>query len=102
MAQGTVKARPAKPNTSTKSQSSSGVTKKGARTFKTKNVKLAKQQKMTKKFSAGMINQTEKMLGEKAGHLELLAGGRKKGGDGKGKKAMENVKGKGRAKGVKK
>lgn len=78
------------------------MTKKGARTFKTKNVKLAKQQKMTKKFSAGMINQTEKMLGEKAGHLELLAGGRKKGGDGKGKKAMENVKGKGRAKGVKK
>jgi len=100
MAQGTVKARPAKPNSSTKSQSSTGVTKKGARTFKTKNVKLAKQQKMTKKFSAGMINQTEKMLGEKAGHLELLAGGRKKGGgDVKGKKGPE---GKVRAKSTKK
>ena len=102
MAQGTVKARPARPNTSTKSQSSSGVTKKGARTFKTKNAKLAKQQKMTKKFSAGMINQTEKMLGEKAGHLEMLAGGRKKGGDAKGKNAIESTKGKGRAKGLKK
>ena len=102
MAQGTLKARPAKPNTSTKSQSSSGITKKGARTFKTKNAKLAKQQKMTKKFSAGLINQTEKMLGEKAGHLEMLAGGRKKGGDGKGKNAMESVKGKNRAKGPRK
>jgi len=38
-----------------------------------------KQKKITKKHSAGLINKTERTLGEKAGHLEMLAGGKKKG-----------------------
>ena len=32
---------------------------------------------MTRKFSAGLTAKTEKMLGEKAGHLELLRVGAK-------------------------
>ncbi|KAJ0387151.1 hypothetical protein COL922a_002933 [Colletotrichum nupharicola] len=40
--------------------------------------------KMQKKFAAGLVNQTEKLLGERAGHLELI---------GKGKKAKTEEKG---------
>jgi len=34
--------------------------------------------KVTKKYTAGMVAQTEKMLGARAGHLELIGKGRKK------------------------
>ncbi|TDZ67187.1 hypothetical protein CTRI78_v003100 [Colletotrichum trifolii] len=40
--------------------------------------------KMQKKFAAGLVNKTEKLLGERAGHLELI---------GKGKKAKKEEKG---------
>lgn len=43
---------------------------------------------MTKKHSSGLILKTERNLAEKAGHLEILQGGKKKGGvgaDGKAK-----------------
>ena len=43
---------------------------------------------MRQKHSAGLINKTERNLAEKAGHLEMLAGGKTKGKDaGKDKKA---------------
>ena len=45
--------------------------------IKPKKAKLISQQKIKKKHSAGLTAQTEKMLGEKAGHLELLRGGKK-------------------------
>ncbi|KAL2115789.1 hypothetical protein VTJ04DRAFT_10044 [Mycothermus thermophilus] len=35
--------------------------------------------KLQKKFTAGLVAKTEKMLGERAGHLELIGKGRKKG-----------------------
>lgn len=33
--------------------------------------------KMQKKFAAGLLAKTEKMLGERAGHLELIGKGKK-------------------------
>ncbi|PGH17936.1 hypothetical protein AJ79_00835 [Helicocarpus griseus UAMH5409] len=59
--------------------------KKGARTIAPKKANLIRQKKMTKKFSAGLTAKTERSLAERAGHLELLAGG-KKNKDGKAKK----------------
>lgn len=40
----------------------------------------------TQKYTSGLTARTERNLAEKAGHLEMLAGGkgRKKGGEGKG------------------
>ncbi|KAL2758026.1 hypothetical protein ACRALDRAFT_1061280 [Sodiomyces alcalophilus JCM 7366] len=40
--------------------------------------------KMQKKFASGLITKTEKMLGERVGHLELIGKGRK----GKDKKGL--------------
>jgi len=51
--------------------------KKGARNIAPKKASLVKQRKMTKKLSAGLITKTERTLAERAGHLELLAGGKK-------------------------
>jgi Protein of unknown function (DUF2462) len=92
MAQGAIKARPSKTRKPSHS-SKHGITKKGARTVAPKKVNLVKQQKITKKFSAGLTAKTEKMLGEKVGHLEMLGGGKK----GKGGKVKEE-KGKGQKK----
>ncbi|OJK02784.1 DUF2462 domain-containing protein [Aspergillus aculeatinus CBS 121060] len=62
--------------------------KRGPRQIAPKKASLIKQQKLTKKLTAGLTAQTEKNLAEKAGHLELLAGGKKdkKAGAAKGKK----------------
>ena len=77
MAQGTIKS---KPRPSSKPSHKSGITKKGGRTVAPKKANLIKAQKITKKLSSGLTAQTEKMLGEKAGHLEMLGqGGKKKG-----------------------
>ncbi|OJJ70565.1 hypothetical protein ASPBRDRAFT_90713, partial [Aspergillus brasiliensis CBS 101740] len=51
--------------------------KRGPRQIAPKKAMLIKQQKLTKKLTAGLTAQTEKNLAEKAGHLELLAGGKK-------------------------
>lgn len=77
MAQGQVK-KPFK-STAKASSSSSGVTKKGSRTITPKKAKLLKQAKINKKYTAGLTAQTEAMLGERVGHLEMLGHGRKKG-----------------------
>ena len=97
MAQGPIK----KPSTSTSKPKpqSAGITKKGSRSIAPKNSKLRKQAKMTKKLTSGLTAQTEKMLGEKAGHLEMVGKGRDKtksaGGGvvGKGKGVMKGKKG---------
>jgi hypothetical protein len=87
MTQGTVKAK-SKPKLTTAKSSHSfraGITKKGGRIIAPKKLNLIKAQKMTKKLSGGLMAQTEKMLGAKAGHLEMLGqGGKKSGGDAKG------------------
>ncbi|KAK0616032.1 hypothetical protein B0T17DRAFT_496706 [Bombardia bombarda] len=42
-------------------------------------VNKTKADLLKKKFTGGMAAKTEKMLGERAGHLELIGQGRKKG-----------------------
>lgn len=79
MAQGLLK-KPSKPASSR--STSGGITKKGSRTITPKKAKLVKQAKMNKKFTAGLTAKTEAMLGSRAGHLELLGQGKKKGKDG--------------------
>ncbi|KAM0574625.1 hypothetical protein ACHAP6_008799 [Verticillium nonalfalfae] len=81
MAQGAIKSssRPAptgKPKQTTKKQS------KVNKPQKAKANSAA--DKLQKKYCAGLITKTEKMLGERAGHLELI---------GKGKKADKSEKG---------
>lgn len=71
MAQGAIKqkapaAKPSKPNPSK--------TKKGARVAKPK--KASSADKIQKKYSSGLVAKTEKLLGERAGHLEMIGKGR--------------------------
>lgn len=61
--------------------------KRGARVIKPKKASLISQEKIKKKSSAGLIGQTEKLLAEKAGHLEMLKGGKKEKKEKKEKKA---------------
>ncbi|KAH8596414.1 hypothetical protein B0O99DRAFT_593732 [Bisporella sp. PMI_857] len=79
MAQGTVK--PKKLTTATAKSSARRPTalgpKKGARTIAPRKQVLVRNAKMTKKHSAGLTAMTERTLGAKAGHLELLRGGKK-------------------------
>lgn len=56
--------------------------KKGQRTIAPKKKHLVSQKKITKKYTAGLTGKTERALAEKVGHLEMLSGGKKKGGDG--------------------
>ncbi|CAF9936645.1 MAG: hypothetical protein ALECFALPRED_006911 [Alectoria fallacina] len=92
MAQGAIK------KTSSTRKPSIPSPKKGHRTIAPKKKNLMKQQKITKKYTAGLTGKTERALAEKAGHLEMLGGGKKKkkkkewGGAGEGK---EGGKGKG-------
>ncbi|KAL1956722.1 hypothetical protein VTO42DRAFT_6872 [Malbranchea cinnamomea] len=74
MAQGEIK----KPKSATmKSKSNTLGPKKGARSIAPKKANLIKQRKLVKKLSAGLTAKTERTLAEKAGHLELLKGGKK-------------------------
>jgi Protein of unknown function (DUF2462) len=79
MAQGAIKIKTSKPSNNLHPPRNR-LRKNGARTIAPKNASLVKKQKITKKYSAGLTAKTEKMLEEKAGHLELLgSGARKKG-----------------------
>ncbi|KAF2766244.1 hypothetical protein EJ03DRAFT_251675, partial [Teratosphaeria nubilosa] len=49
----------------------------GSRVIKPKKASLQKQQQMKKKHSAGLAALTEKSLAGRAGHLEILRGGKK-------------------------
>ncbi|KAL4780886.1 hypothetical protein BJX76DRAFT_360409 [Aspergillus varians] len=42
-----------------------------------KKASLIRQKKITKKLTSGLTTQTERTLAQRAGHLELLAGGKK-------------------------
>ncbi|KAL5117138.1 hypothetical protein ACEQ8H_004963 [Pleosporales sp. CAS-2024a] len=72
MAQGAIKTK-SKPAAPKKKQQ----TRPGARVIKPKKASLLQQHKIKHKSSAGLIGQTEKLMAEKAGHLELLKGGKK-------------------------
>lgn len=77
MAQGAIKQK-AKPASAAKAKPIKGA--------KVKKPKSTKADKLQKKYTAGMVSMTEKLLGERAGHLELI---------GKGKKAKKEEKHKG-------
>ena len=76
MAQGAGK-KSAKPNPGlTKSGPKA---KKGGGIMKPQKAKnKTNADKLTKKYTAGMVAKTEQMLGARAGHLELIGKGRKK------------------------
>jgi hypothetical protein len=76
MAQGAAKKTP-KPNPGLKGGNSKQQAKKSG-VNKSKKSKTTAD-KIQKKYSAGMVAKTELMLGERAGHLELIGKGRKKG-----------------------
>ncbi|KAL8859099.1 MAG: hypothetical protein Q9178_004362 [Gyalolechia marmorata] len=77
MAQGLLKKTAStKPSASSKKPNALGP-KKGARTIAPRRKKLVDQKQLTKKYSAGLIRKTESSLAEKAGHLEMLRGGKK-------------------------
>jgi hypothetical protein len=99
MAQGLLK-KASKPAGASKS--STGVTKKGSRTINPKKAKLLQQAKINKKYTAGLTAQTEAMLGERAGHLEMLGQGRKKKSGGSSAADPKNTKGGNGKKGGKK
>ena len=82
MAQGPIKAKAAAPKSGKKSK----VTKKGGT-----RPKGIQGSKATRKFTAALVGRTEQLLGERAGHLELV---------GKGKKtaAADRISGKGGSK----
>jgi len=48
----------------------------GARVIKPKKASLIAQNKIKHKSSCGLVGQTEKLLAQKAGHLEILKGGK--------------------------
>ncbi|KAF2002038.1 hypothetical protein P154DRAFT_378646, partial [Amniculicola lignicola CBS 123094] len=73
MAQGTVK-KSSKP--SSKKPTTFGP-KRGNRVIKPKNPRLIAQTKIKTKRAAGLSGNTEKLLAGKAGHLELLKGGKR-------------------------
>ncbi|KAJ5084646.1 hypothetical protein NUU61_009225 [Penicillium alfredii] len=84
MAQGLLKK--SKPTTASSKRPSSKTTKPGPRQIAPKKTSLVKQHKLNKKLTSGLAAKTERSLAQKAGHLEMLAGGKKDKGDGKGKK----------------
>lgn len=85
MAQGAIK-KTAKPTAAR-----AGKTQKKSGVLKQKQAKTSAD-KLQKKYSAGLVAKTEKLLGERAGHLELL-GKSKKGA--KGAKTTDTKKQKG-------
>lgn len=83
MAQGAPKktSKPALPGRANKPQQPSK-TKKGARVVKAKKGKgSSAADKLQRKLAAGITNKTEKLLGDRAGHLELIGPGKKARGD---------------------
>lgn len=88
MAQGAIKQKSAKP---VAPRRPSGKTaKRGNGVIKPKKPALLARQKLVKKHTAGLSGLTERTLAERAGHLELLEGGKR------GKKAEAQGKGKGK------
>ncbi|KAL8808184.1 MAG: hypothetical protein Q9182_000248 [Xanthomendoza sp. 2 TL-2023] len=87
MAQGPLKKKPSSATSASKRPNALGP-KKGARVIAPRKKKLVEQKRLTKrrrsdpwqnlqKYSGGLIRKTEANLAEKAGHLEMLAGGKK-------------------------
>ncbi|KAK4191549.1 hypothetical protein QBC35DRAFT_448115 [Podospora australis] len=86
MAQGAVK-KVAKPNPGLNRNKSAPKAKKQTGSVVKPQKAKAKNSadRAQKKFTNGMVARTEVMLGERAGHLELIGKGRNKTGDGETK-----------------
>lgn len=92
MAQGTLKSKKLTTATAKSSRRPNALgPKKGARTIAPRKQVLVRNKGMVKKHSSGLTAMTERTLGAKAGHLELLKGGKKNkdGKEGKDKKGKE-------------
>ncbi|PLN84443.1 hypothetical protein BDW42DRAFT_191534 [Aspergillus taichungensis] len=63
-----------KASTTTKKRTASTL---GPRNIAPKKQTLIKQKKLNKKLTSGLVTRTERTLAQKAGHLEMLAGGKK-------------------------
>ncbi|GES61597.1 hypothetical protein ATEIFO6365_0011025600 [Aspergillus terreus] len=85
MAQGLLKKSKATPAKRT-STSAQGPKRIGPRNVAPKKQSLIKQKKLTKKLTAGLTARTERSLAARAGHLEMLAGGKKDKKENQGKK----------------
>ncbi|KAL2041909.1 hypothetical protein N7G274_005096 [Stereocaulon virgatum] len=79
MAQGAIKKSKSTPSSSRR-PSALGP-KKGQRTIAPKKRNLVNQKKFSTKYTSGLIGRTERNLAERAGHLEMLGGGKKKAGE---------------------
>ncbi|KAF2469102.1 uncharacterized protein BDR25DRAFT_304631 [Lindgomyces ingoldianus] len=86
MAQNAPKSKPRSTgsSSSTKSRNAGKQTPRN-RVFKPKKASLITAQKIKKKNAAGLVTQTEKLLAERAGHMEVLKGGKKDRGKAKAK-----------------
>ncbi|KAF2430404.1 hypothetical protein EJ08DRAFT_242596 [Tothia fuscella] len=79
MAQGTIK-KGATTNSAKSKRNTAGVglTKRGSRIIAPKKAKVIAKKKIIKKHSSGLTGMTERALAQRAGHLEILAGGKNK------------------------
>ncbi|KAI1112201.1 hypothetical protein F5Y14DRAFT_422972 [Nemania sp. NC0429] len=92
MAQGAPK-KASRPSASASGGNKAKTTKKGARVVKAKKGKgSSAADKLQRKLAAGIVGKTERLLGERAGHLELIGPGKKARGE-KGKEGGEAKKG---------
>lgn len=56
---------------------SNALTRRGSRIIAPKKAKIVRRRELTKAHSSGLNAMTERNLAEKAGHLEMLVGGKK-------------------------
>ncbi|CEJ54235.1 hypothetical protein PEBR_18610 [Penicillium brasilianum] len=77
MAQGLLKKSKPASATAKRASVAAPKMKRGPRQIAPKKQALIRQAKMTKKLTSGLVTKTERSLATKAGHLELLAGGKK-------------------------
>ncbi|OQD75105.1 hypothetical protein PENDEC_c008G00480 [Penicillium decumbens] len=85
MAQGALKKSKKTTATAQRESRSNARTRPGPRQVAPKKAALVRQAKLNKKLTSGLVLKTERSLAQKAGHLEILAGGKKDKGKG-GKK----------------
>ncbi|KAF2144027.1 uncharacterized protein K452DRAFT_296288 [Aplosporella prunicola CBS 121167] len=78
MAQGTIKTKAAKPGSASGggSKKATPLRPRGSRQIAPKKAKLQTHKKILKKHTAGLAALTEQSLAARAGHLEMLRGGK--------------------------
>ncbi|KAK7514023.1 uncharacterized protein IWZ02DRAFT_438177 [Phyllosticta citriasiana] len=77
MAQGTIKQKAKPATTSAKGKKPTALKPRGTRQIAPKKQSLIAQKKLLKKHTGGLTALTEKSLAQRAGHLEILRGGKK-------------------------